>query len=84
MAKQLRSSGKVMIMAFPLAVGWTIYTSQPTPGNFLLGYLFSVVVVMATGLRGDSLKIRNAPRQLYNFVAYIVFLAYEVLVRALR
>ena len=69
-----------MIMAFPLDIGWTIYTSQPTPGNFLLGYLFSIVVVMATGLRGDSLKIRNAPRQLYDLVADIVFLAYEILV----
>ncbi len=71
-------------MALPLAIGWTIYTAQPTPGNFLLGYLFSVAVVMATGLRGDSFLMRNPPRQLYNLVAYIVFLASEVLMSGLK
>ena len=68
-----------MIIALPLAIGWTIYTAQPTPGNFLLGYVFSVSVLIATGLRGDSLRLRSAPRQLYNLVAYTVFLASEVL-----
>ena len=66
-------------MALPLAIGWTIYTAQPTPGNFLLGYVFSVSVLVATGLRGESLRLRNAPRQLYNLVVYIVYLATEVL-----
>ena len=65
-------------MALPLAIGWTIYTGQPTAGNILLGYVFSVSVVLATGLRGDSLRLRSAPRQLYNLVAYTVFLATEV------
>ena len=68
-----------MIMALPLAIGWTIYTAQPTPGNFLLGYVFSISVLVATGLRGESLRLRNAPRQLYNLVAYTVYLATEVL-----
>lgn len=66
-------------MALPLAMGWTIYTAQPTPGNFLLGYVFSIAVVLATGLRGESLRLRSAPRQLYNLVAYTVYLATEVL-----
>lgn len=68
-----------MIMALPLTLGWTIYTAQPTPGNFLLGYVFSISVLIATGLRGESLRLRNAPRQLYNLVAYTVYLASEVL-----
>lgn len=68
-----------MILALPLALGWTIYTAQPTPGNFLLGYVFSVSVLAATGLRGESVRIRNGPRQLYNLVAYTIFLATEVL-----
>ena len=70
---------RIMIMALPLAVGWTIYTAQPTPGNFLLGYVFSVSVLVATGLRGESVQLRNAPRQLYNLVAYTLYLATEVL-----
>ena len=70
---------RTMIIALPLAIGWTIYTAQPTPGNFLLGYVFSISVLVATGLRGESLRLRNAPRQLYNLVAYTFYLATEVL-----
>ena len=79
MAKVVHSSVKVLIMALPLAFGWIIYTAQPTPGNLLLGYLFGIVVVIATGLRGDSLRVRNAPRQLFNLAAYIIYMAWEVL-----
>lgn len=78
MAAHLKTSGKVLIMALPLAIGWTIYTAQPTPGNILLGYLFSVSVLTATGIRGDSIRLRNAPRQLYNLFAYTLYLASEV------
>ena len=70
---------KRIVLALPLALGWTIYTAQPTPGNFLLGYAFSVVVLMATGLRGQSFHLRNVPRQLYALVAYVVYLAFEIL-----
>ena len=76
--------GKVLILALPLAIGWTIYTAQPTPGNFLLGYLFSVSVLIATGIRGESIRIRNAPRQLYNLIAYTLYLASEVLSAGLK
>jgi len=79
LAQRLRSSNRVMILALPLAIGWTIYTAQPTPGNILLGYIFSVSVLMATGFRGENVKLRSAPRQLYNLVAYTVYLASEVL-----
>lgn len=84
MAKQLRASGKTLFMALPLAIGWTIYTAQPTPGNFLLGYVFSVTALAATGLRGDNVRIRNAPRQLYNLAAYTAYLASEVLSAGLK
>lgn len=76
--------GKVMIFALPLAIGWTIYTAQPTPGNLLLGYLFSVSVLIATGIRGESIRLRNAPRQLYNLFAYTLYLASEVLSAGLK
>lgn len=79
-----RPSIKSLIIALPLALGWTIYTAQPTPGNLLLGYGFSVIVVSAAGLRGDSLRLQNAPRQFYNLVAYIVYMAYEVLISGLQ
>ncbi|MCY4062973.1 MAG: Na+/H+ antiporter subunit E [Chloroflexi bacterium] len=81
---KLKSSGKVMILALPLAIGWTIYTAQPTPGNLLLGYLFSVSVLIATGIRGESVRMRNAPRQLYNLFAYTLYLASEVLSAGLK
>lgn len=79
MAARVRSSSKVMILALPLAIGWTIYTAQPTPGNFLLGYIFSVSVLMATSIRGESVRLSNTPRQLYNLAAYTMYLASEVL-----
>ena len=79
MSARLQSFSKVMILALPLALGWTIYTAQPTPGNYLLGYVLSVSVLWATGIRGESLRLRNAPRQLYNLVAYTIYLATEVL-----
>ena len=84
MMGKARRSGKAMVMALPLAVGWTIYTAQPTPGNFLLAYVFSLVVIVATGLRGDSFRLRNAPRQLYNLFAYVLYLAFEVLVSGMK
>ena len=71
-------------MALPLAIGWTIYTAQPTPGNFLLAYVFSLVVLMATGQRGDSFRLRNAPLQMYNLIAYILYMGYEVLVSGVK
>ena len=84
MATRLTASGKLMILALPLALGWTIYTAQPTPGNFLLGYVFSVSVLSATGIRGESVRLRNAPRQLYNLFAYTGYLASEVLSAGLK
>ena len=75
---------KRIVLALPLALGWTIYTAQPTPGNFLLGYVFSVVAMMATGLQGQSFRLRNAPRQLYHLIAYVVYEAYEILVAGLQ
>ncbi len=84
MKGQLWKSGKVLVLALPLAIGWMIYTAQPTPGNFLLGYLFSVFVVSATGLRGDNLRLRNAPRQLYSLAAYTIYMAWEVLISGLN
>ena len=77
-------SGKVMILALPLAIGWTIYTAQPAPGNLLLGYLLSVSVLIAAGIRGESIRMRNAPRQLYNLIAYTLYLASEVLSAGLK
>ena len=79
------SPGKVLILALPLAIGWTIYTAQPTAGQLaLLGYLFSVSVLIATGMRGESIRLRNAPRQLYNLFAYTLYLASEVLSAGLK
>ena len=84
MTQRLRSALKPLVTALPLALGWTIYTAQPTPGNFLLGYGFSLLVMTATGLRGDSLRMRSAPRQLFNLAAYIVYMAYEILAAGLN
>ena len=70
--------GKALILALPLACAWTVYTAQPTPGNFALGYLFSLLGILAAGLRGDSLRIRNAPRQVYNLVVYTLYMSKEI------
>lgn len=84
MINRARKSGKVMVMALPLAIGWTIYTAEPTPGNFLLAYVFSLVVLVSTGQRGDSFQLRNAPLQIYSLITYIFSLAYEVLVSGVK
>ena len=65
-------------------MGWTVYTAQPTPGNFLLGYLFCVTALAATGIRGEGVRLRNTPRQVYNLVAYTLYLASEVLSAGLK
>ncbi len=83
MTARIRLIMKTATLALPLAFAWTIYTAQPTPGNFLLGYLFSIAGISATGLTGESLKIRNAPRQIYNLIVYVLFMAKEVLVAGL-
>lgn len=84
MIERAQESGKAMVMALPLAIGWTIYTAKPTPGNFLLAYVLSLVVLVATGQRGDSFRLRNAPLQIYNLIAYVLFMAYEVLVSGVK
>ena len=84
MINRAQKSGKAMVMALPLAIGWTIYTAEPTPGNFLLAYVFSLVVIVATGQRGEGFRLRNAPLQIYNLIAYVLFLAYEVLVSGVK
>lgn len=80
----MNTIAKRIVLALPLSVGWTIYTAQPTPGNFLLGYIFSVVVLTATGLKGDSVNLKNAAVQVYNLLAYVVFLTKEVLVSGVQ
>ena len=70
---------KRLVMALPLALGWTIYTAQPTPGNFLLGYFVSLVAVGATSFSGESFRLKNPPRQLYNLISYTLYMASEVL-----
>lgn len=84
MNARVRRIGKTVVLALPLAFGWTIYTAQPTPGNFLLGYFFGFIALLATGTRGDSLKISNAFQQIYNLLAYIVFMAKEILLAGLK
>ena len=84
MRERARKSGKALVMALPLAIGWTIYTAQPTPGNFLLAYVFSLVVIVATGQRFDNFRLSNVPLQIYNLIAYVLFLANEVLVSGVK
>lgn len=84
MRERARMSGKALVMALPLAIGWTIYTARPTPGNFLLAYIFSLVVIVATGQRFDNFHLRNVPLQLYYLIAYVLFLAIEVLVSGVK
>ncbi|MCY4018877.1 MAG: Na+/H+ antiporter subunit E [Chloroflexi bacterium] len=80
----MNTIAKRIVLALPLAIGWTIYTAQPTPGNFLLGYIFSVVVLTATGLKGDSVNLNNAVLQIYNLLAYVLFSSKEVLVSGVQ
>ncbi len=80
----MNTIAKRIVLALPLSIGWTIYTAQPTPGNFLLGYIFSVVVLTATGLKGDSVNLKNTVLQLYNLFAYVLFLSKEVLVSGVQ
>ena len=77
-------SAKRIALALPLAIGWTIYTAQPTPGNLLLGYVFSVLALSATGVTGANVNARNAGKQLYSLAAYTVYLASEVFVSGIK
>jgi len=71
---------KRLILAVPLAIGWTIYTSQTTIGNVILGYTFSVIVLFAIGTKSENFKLKNLPVQVINTVLYVFFLAYEILI----
>ena len=75
---------KRIVLALPLAFCWTIYTAQPTPGNFLLGYLFSVGVLFATVRKSQSVNVKNVPAQIYNLLAYVLFLSKQVFVSGLQ
>lgn len=80
----MRPRLKRIALALPLAVGWTIYTAQPTPGNFLLGYVFSVAALAATGIKGESVNLRHPGRRLYNLLAYTLYMASEVFVSGVQ
>jgi len=71
---------KRLILAIPLAIGWTIYTAQPNIGNIVLGYLFSFIVLSGIGVSGETFNLKNIPRQVLTIIAYVIFLAYEVLI----
>ncbi len=71
---------KRLILAIPLAIGWTIYTAQPSIANIILGYVFSLIVLTAVGVKGETFNLKNLPLQAINLVAYVLFLAYEVLI----
>lgn len=75
---------KRLILAIPLALGWTIYTAQLSVGNIILGYVFSFIVLVAVGVRGDTFNIRNLPRQVFYVIAYTLFLSREVLISGLQ
>ena len=75
---------KRLLLAIPLAIGWTIYTAQLSIGNVILGYVFSFIVLVAIGVRGDTFNLNNIPRQIAYFLAYILFLGYEVLISGLQ
>ncbi|MCY4145558.1 MAG: Na+/H+ antiporter subunit E [Chloroflexi bacterium] len=73
------SIGKRLVMALPLALGWTIYTAQLTPGNLLLGFVFGIAADSATGFRGDTFRLKNPLRQLYSLLAFVLYEAKVVL-----
>lgn len=75
---------KRIILAVPLAIGWTIYTAQLTIGNIILGYIFSLIVLFAIHVQGDTFHIKNLPMQIVNLVVYILFLAREVLISGIE
>lgn len=75
---------KRIILAVPLAIGWTIYTAQLTVGNILLGYVFSLAILIAIGFRGDTFNVKNLPMQTVNLILYILFLGYEVFISGLE
>jgi len=70
---------KRFILAFPLAIGWIIYTGQLTLGNIILGYIFSVAVLIAVGVQGDTFNLKNIPLQVFNLTIYTLLLGYDVL-----
>lgn len=71
---------KRLMLAIPLAIGWTIYTAQLTIGNIVLGYIFSFAVLSAIGVHGDSFNLKNIPMQVINIVLYVLILAYKVFI----
>jgi len=75
---------KRLILAVPLAIGWTIYTAQLTIGNIILGYFFSFIVLVAVGVRGDNFRLNNIVRQIFYIIAYILLLSKEVLISGLQ
>ena len=75
---------KRLILAIPLAIGWAIYTAQLSIGNVILGYIFSFIVLIAVGVRGDTFHLTNLPRQIFYLTAYILLLSYDVLKSGLQ
>ena len=74
---------KRLFIAIPLTIGWIIYTSQITPGNFVVGYLFSFAVLVAIGFKGETFNLKNMPLQIANTIAYVFLLSLDVLMAGL-
>lgn len=75
---------KQLILAIPLTIGWTIYTAQLSIGNIILGYVFSFIVLVAIGVRGETFNLTNIPQQMKSLIQYILFLSLEVLKSGLQ
>ena len=70
---------KRLVLSVPLTIGWTIYTGQINIGNILLGWLLSLAVVHAIGVKGNNFNTKNLAVQVGAAVIYVLTLALEIL-----
>lgn len=79
-----------IVLAFPLALIWMIFSGQLTIEGFLVGFVFGVAVIMivrtTTRRKEDTTRVMDVtriPLQIMSLLVYIVRLAYDVLLSGL-
>lgn len=71
--------GQILLLAFPMSIGWVILTNQLALDNLILGYLIGVGILLLVRAERDTLKVARLPSQLFWLGVYVLRLGWDIL-----
>jgi multicomponent Na+:H+ antiporter subunit E len=68
----------IMLLAFPLAVLWTIVSGSISLDSLLVGYVLGVAILLVMQVRNVQITWRRLPDQIAAFLVYTLTLARDI------